>query len=114
MRPAVDLGLVLTGTAIAFEVAFVFWYVTMIVIMWRALKDESGKVDYVTLGLVGIWIYGLLHTILLIDDFWQLHHPANRLAIRIGLDIFRVVVVTIFMWHLRLKELLQEWLKENE
>lgn len=111
MARLAELGGVLTLVAYGFEVLFIPWYVTMIVIMYRSLRDrETGAVDRVTLWMIGLLVYGLLHTLLIIDDLLTLAHPPDRLAARIGLDLFRAWVVTMFMWHLRFKDLWDEWL----
>lgn len=105
----------MTAIAIFFEIAFVPWYLTMIIMMWRAIRDEeTGQIDQISVWMVALLISGMFHALLLAIDFARLRHPNDYLIAWFLLDVIKAIIVTGFMWHLRFKELIQEWLRKDE
>ncbi len=113
--PAADiLVMVLVILSIGLEVAFLPWYLVMLVIMWRTIKDADEGTDHVSIGMFGLLAMGLLRCCWMIWHLATVATPTEQLTTGVALDTLRAIVTTYFMWHLRLKDLLREWLNQNE
>jgi len=113
--PVADtLVLLLIILSIGFEAAFIPWYLIMMVIMWRTIKTSDEGTDHVSIGMFGLLALGLLRCCWMVWHLATTGTSTEQLATGVALDTIRAIVTTYFMWHLRLKDLLREWLNQND
>lgn len=104
--------ILLSRLAIVFEVGFILWYSIMAITLWRGLHRQF---DAITAGMFFLSAVRLFTAAWMIGLLYLLTAPtAGRLewllGIKIILDTVMGAAVTYFMWHLKLKSLLKEWL----
>lgn len=105
----------LTIISVAFEFAFIPWYLMMMGIMGHSIRSFR-RVDHISVGMFVFLTIGLLNCGWMIWHLTTVPMPVQQLAGGLVLDTARTVTATYFIWYLRLKELLTQWLslKESE
>ena len=99
--------------AITFEALFIPWYLIMIATMYRTAHADPGHTDHVSGGLAAVMVVALLSVIWTIWVLATVTLPIPQLLAKLALEVGRAIAVTYFMWHLRGKELIREWLNSD-
>lgn len=110
--PADILVQMLTVLAIIFEIGFLFWYLFMMAVIGQTIRAAK-EIDHISIGMFGVELMGLSRCCWLIWHLATVPTPPDQLVARIALDAIRAVITTYFIWHLRLKELVKEWLNNG-
>ena len=101
---------ILSQVAIAIEILFIPWYLIVLSIFIRAMRDpDSGHIDRVTFWLFMIFLANFAQTGRQLAVFWRDVLPLDLIVWRLVWDAFRIVASSMFVWHLRIKYVWQDW-----
>ena len=96
--------------AIILESGLIVWYMVMVIAFIRSILRNGW--DGLTLVMALLFISSIGNAIWSMNSFFNL--PTDNIVSKIGLDIFRAIIVTLFMWYLYIKPTWETWRKKKQ